>query len=174
MHAEIICQILRGGYCHARRGDTLYGGVVCKVNERYRAVYCAGGTEIVYEEVRFLKRYADSRENNSEAFVRAQHLRLARNLRGKLRVRQAAAGEYGQLLAPDEGVQSVYRAYARLNKFGGIVARGGVYGRAVYVHALLGDERLAVVLGAAHAVKNPAQHIGRNGKLYAVAQKARL
>ena len=53
----------------------------------------------------------------------AEHLRLTRDLRGELRVGQTGAGEDGQLLAADEGVQSVDGGNAGLDELGG-VSRG--------------------------------------------------
>ena len=49
-------------------------------------------------------------------------LRLAGDLRGEARVRQAGAGEDGQLLPADERVEQVDGGDARLDELVGIVA----------------------------------------------------
>ena len=87
---------------------------------------------------------------------------------------QTGAGEHGQFLAPDQGVQAVNGGDTGLNELVGIVPGRRVGGQAVDVHLLFGQNRRAAVDGIAHAVKYAAKHILGYGKLGAVTQKADL
>ena len=107
MHPAVESEILCGGQRHARRRDTLDRGVVGKVREQHRAVDGAGALEFVDEELRFFKCDADGGKDNSKVALAVQHLRLSRDLRGQLRVRQARAGEDRQLLSADKGIEAV-------------------------------------------------------------------
>ena len=89
-------------------------------------------------------------------------------------MRQAGAGEYGQLLAADQGVQAVNRGDAGLDELGGVRARGGVHGQAVYVAVCVGEYRRAAVNGLAHAVEDAAEHILAHAQLQRVAEEADL
>ena len=87
-------------------------------------------------------------------------------------MRKSAHREYGKFLSSYKGIQSVDRGDTRLNKFVGIIARGGVDRLAVDIHCLFGNDGLAAVAGIPHAVEHASQHVAGNGKLLAVPQKA--
>ena len=87
---------------------------------------------------------------------------------------QSGAGEDGQLLAADEGVQSVNGGNAGLDELGGVSAGGGVHGKTVDVAVLLGDDGRAFVDRLAHAVEDTAEHILAHAKLERVAEEADL
>ena len=174
MHILLKRQILRGGQRHTRRGDTLDGGVVRKVGEYDRAVDGAGAAELLNEVFGFLERDADGGEHDSEVLTVAEHLRLTRDLRGERRVGQSGAGEDGQLLAADEGVQSVNGGNAGLDELGGVSAGGGVHGKTVDVAVLLGDDGRAFVDRLAHAVEDTAEHILAHAELERMAEEADL
>ena len=87
---------------------------------------------------------------------------------------QAGPAENWQLLAPDQGVQSVDGGDARLDELVGVVPGGGVHGQAVDVPVLLGQNLRAAVDGLAHAVEHPAQHVAGHAQLEGVAQEAHL
>ena len=87
---------------------------------------------------------------------------------------QAGAGEDGQLLTTDQGVQAVDGGNTGLNKLVGVVPGGGVHCQAVDVPELLGQDVGAAVDGPAHAVEDPAQHIAGDAQLQGVAQETDL
>ena len=84
------------------------------------------------------------------------------------------AGEDRQLLAADQGVQSVDSGNAGLDKFLRIVAGCRVHRQAVDVHALFGQDFRTAVNGAAQSVEHAAEHILGNAQLHGTAQKADL
>ena len=172
MHAAVEGEIFRSGQRHARRRDTLDRGVVGKVCEQHRAVDGAGALEFIDEELRFFKCDADGGKDNGKVALAVQDLRLSRDLRGQLRVRQARAGEDRQLLPAHERVESVDARNAGLDKLVGVVARRGVHRKAVDVAVLVGNDGRAAVDGLTHAVENAAQHVARHGELERMAQKA--
>ena len=174
VHAQIVGQILRRGDGHTGGGDTLDGRVVGQVDEGDGPLDGAGLSEIADEEVRLLEGDAHGGEDHGELFVGTQHPRLTGDLGRQLGVGQAAAGEHGELLAPDQGVQAVDGGHAGLDELGRIVPGGGVHGVAVDVEMLLRDQGGAAVLGLAHAVEDPAQHIGGHVQLDGPAHEAGL
>ena len=89
-------------------------------------------------------------------------------------MRQAGTGEYGQLLAADQSVQSVNGGYAGLDELGGVGAGGGVHRQAVDVHVRLGKYRRAAVYGLTHAVENTSEHVLADSKLLRMAEEADL
>ena len=159
MHTALEREIFRAGQRHSRSCDTLYRGVVSKVGKQYRSFYRARAFEIVHEVLRFFKRNTYGGEHDSKFSVAALNLSLPCNLRGKLGVRQTAHREYGQLLSAHERVQPVDCGYARLNKFVGIVACGGIYRLAVNIHHFIGNNGSTSVAGVTHTVEHPPQHI---------------
>ena len=174
MHVLLKGQVFGRGERHTRGGDTLDCGVVGEVREDDGTVYGAGAAEVLDEVLALLKGDADGGEHDGEVLVRAEDSRLAGYLRGQRRVRQAGAGEDGQFLAADQGVQAVYRGYARLDELGGVGAGGGVHGQAVNVAVRVGQDLRAAVDGLAHAVEDAAQHILRDAQLQRVTQEADL
>ena len=175
MHALLKGQIFRGGEGHAGCGDTLHGGVVGQVGKEHGAVDGAGTAELLHEEVGLLKGDADGGEDHGEiARVVPQHLGLAGDLGRQGRVRQAGAGENGQLLSAHQGVQAVDGGNAGLNKLVGVVPGGRVHGQAVDVPELLGQDLRSAVDGTAHAVEHPPQHVAGYAQLQRVAQKTDL
>ena len=174
MHPLLKGQILRSGQGHTGGGDTLHGGVVGQVGEQHGAVDGAGALELADEELRLLEGDADGGKDHGEVGLPVQHLGLAGDLGGQGRVGQAGAGEDGQLLAADQGVQSVDGRDARLDKLVGVVPGGGVHGQAVDVPILVGQNGGAAVDGLTHAVEHPAQHVAGHGQLQGVAQKSDL
>ena len=89
-------------------------------------------------------------------------------------MRQAGAGEYGQLLAADERVQPVDGGDAGLNELCGVCARGGVHGQAVYVAVSVRQYGRAAVDGLAHAVENAAEHVLAHAELQRMPEEADL
>ena len=89
-------------------------------------------------------------------------------------MRKAAAGEHRELLATDQGVEAVDGGHAGLDELGGVVPGGGVHGVAVDVEMLLRDQGGAAVLGLAHAVEDPAQHVGGHVELDGPSHEAGL
>ena len=87
---------------------------------------------------------------------------------------QTGAGEDGQFLTANQGVQSVNGRNAGLNELGGVVPGCGVHGQTVDVHIGVGENLRAAVDGIAHAVEYAAQHILGNAQLQGMAQKADL
>ena len=125
VHVLLKGQVLGGGQGHARGGDTFDSRVVRKVREDHGAVDGAGAAEVVDEVLGLLKGDADGGEDDGEGLVVAQHLGLTRDLGGQRRVGQAGAGEDRQLLAADQGVQTVDGGNTGLDKLGGVGAGGG-------------------------------------------------
>ena len=82
MHPAVKGQVFRGGQRHARRCDTLNGGVVGKVGKEHRAVDGAGALEFVDEVFRLFKRDADGGKHDGKVALAVQHLCLPRDLRG--------------------------------------------------------------------------------------------
>ena len=89
MHVLVKRQIFGGCQRHFWRCDTLDGRVVGKVDKHDGAVERACLAEAVGKEVRFLKCDAHRSEYNGERLVGAAHLRLTRDLRGKIGVRKS-------------------------------------------------------------------------------------
>ena len=85
---------------------------------------------------------------------------LAHDLGRQLVVRQAAHGEDGELLPPDQGVHAVDGRDPRLDELLGIGAGRGVDGLAVDVAAGLPHRQGAAVQGLAHAVEDAPQKVG--------------
>ena len=174
MHVLLKRQIFSGGQGHAGRGDTLHGGVIGQVGEQHGALDGAGALELADEELRLLKGDADGGEHHGEVGAVVQHLGLTGDLGCQIGVGQAGAGENRQLLAADQGVQTVDGADARLDKLIGVVAGGGIHGQAVDVHVLVGQQGRAAVDRLAHAVEHAAQHVRRHAQLQRMAQKTDL
>ena len=174
MHALLKGQVLGGGQGHAGGGNTLDGRVVGQVGKQHGAVDGAGAAEVLDEEVGLLEGDADGGKDHGKVGRAVQHLGLAGDLGGQGGVGQAGAGEDGQLLAADQGIQSVDGGDARLDELVGVVPGGGVHGQAVDVPVLLGQDVRAAVDGLAHAVEDPAQHVAGHGQLQGVAQEADL
>ena len=172
VHILLKGQVLRGGQGHAGRGDTLHGGVVGQVGEQHRALDGAGALELPHKELRLLKGDADSGEHHGEVGAVVQHPGLSGDLGCQIGVRQAGAGENGQLLAADQRVQSIDGADAGLNELVGIVTGRRVHGQAVDVPVFLRQQGGAAVDGFAHAVEHAPQHIGGYAQLQGVAQEA--
>ena len=174
LHVLLEGQILGGGQRHTRSGDTLDGRVVGEVGEDDRAVDGAGAAEVVDEVLGLLKGDADGREDDGEGLVVAQHAGLARDLRGQRGVGQTRAGEDRQLLAADQGVQTVDRGNAGLDEFGGVGAGRRVHRQAVDVHVRVRQDLRAAVDGQAHAVEDAAEHVLADGELLRVSEEADL
>ena len=175
VHALLEGQVLRGGEGHTGGGDTLDCGVVGQVGEEHRTVDGAGAAELLHEEVGLLEGDADGGEHHGEVGrVITQHLGLTGDLGGQGGVGQTGAGENGQLLSTDQGIQAVDGGDARLNELVGVVPGGGVHGQAVDIPVLVGHDVGAAVNGTAHAVEHPAQHVAGHGQLQGVAQEPDL
>ena len=175
VHILFEGEVFGGGERHARRGDALDGRVVRQVHEQHSALNGARAPEIADEEIRLFKRDADRAEDHGEIVrLLAEHFRLAGNLRGQVGVRQARAGEHRQFLPAHQRVQPIDGGDASLNEFIGIIARGGVDGRAVHIQAHFRNQFRAAVARAAHAVEHAAEHIHGNGQFDGMTQKARL
>ena len=94
VHPAVEGEILRGGERHARRCDTLNGGVVGKVREEHRAVDGAGALEFVDEVLRLFKCDADGGEHDGKVALAVQHLCLPRGSARQAALRQARAGRW--------------------------------------------------------------------------------
>ena len=174
MHILFKGQILRGGQGHTGGGDTLDGRVVCQVGEQHGPVDGSGALEVLDKELGFLKGDADGGEHHGEVFVRTEHPGLPGDLGRQRGVGQAGAGENGQLLAPDQGVQTVDGGNAGLDELGGVGPGSRVHGQAVDVVVPVRQDLRAAVDGIAHAVEHPAQHVGAHAQLQAVPQEPDL
>ena len=89
-------------------------------------------------------------------------------------MRQTGAGEDGQLLATNQGVQTVNSGNAGLDKLVGVVTGSGVHGQAVDIPVLLGQDVGTTVDGLPHAVEHAAQHIAGHAQLQGMAQETNL
>ncbi len=172
MHTLFKGQVFCGGQGHTGGGDALYGRVVGQIGEQHGAVDGAGALEVGDKELGLLKGDADGGEHHGKVGLAVQNLCLAGDLSGQLGVRQAGAGKNGQLLAADQGVQTVDGGDTGLDKLIGIVTGGGVDGLAIDVQALFRQDGRAAVDGLAHAVEHAAQHIAGHAQLQGMAQKA--
>ena len=172
MHALFKGQVLRRRQRHTGGGNTLHRRVVGQIGEQHRAVDGSGAPEFLDKELRLLKGDANGGKDHRKVAVPVQHLGLTGNLGGQGRVGQAGAGEDGQLLSPDQGIQSVDGGDARLDKLVGVVPGGGVHGQAVDVPVLVAQNGGAAVNGPAHAVEHPAQHVHGHAQLQGMSQEA--
>ena len=169
MHVAFECEVFRGGKRHFGGGYTFYRGVGREVDEHDGPVDRAGLSEVGNKEVGLLEGYAYRGEYHRERAVGVEHLCLARYLRRKVGVRQAAAREYRQLLAADKRIEPVYRRNARLYELAGILARGGVDGGAVDVQRFVRDYARTAVDNVAHAREHAAEYVGADAERDAVA-----
>ena len=174
VHPLLKGQVLGGGQRHFGGGDTLDGRVVGQVDEEDGPVDGPGALKVADEEVGFLEGDTDGAEHHGELGIGAQHLGLTGNLGRQLCVGQTGAGEDGQLLSTDQGVQAVDGGNTGLDEFLRIDPGGRVHGQAVDVHPLIGNELGAAVDGLAHAGENPAQHILGDAQLQAAPEEADL
>jgi hypothetical protein len=104
--------------------------------------------------------HADGREDHDESLVGASDAGGLGDPGGELQPGQAVAGEDGQLLAADEGVQPVDRGDPCFDELGRVGACDRVDRQAVEVSLGLGHERWPAVDGFAHAVEHPADQVG--------------
>ena len=174
MHPLFKGQVLRSGQGHTGGGNALHRRVVGQVGEEHRAVDGAGALKLADKELRLLKGDADGGKDHREVGFPIQHFGLAGDLSGQRGVGQAGPAENWQLLAPDQGVQSVDGGDARLDELVGVVPAGRVHGQAVDIPVLVSQDGRSAVDGPAHAVKDPAQHVLRHPQLEGVPQKADL
>ena len=165
LHPEVEGEVFRGGKGHARGGNALDGRIVSEVQEQHRTLDRSGAGEVGHEKIGFLKGDADRRENDGKLAVLGQHPGLAGDLRRKLRVRQAGAGEDRQLLAAHQGVKAVDGGNAGLNKLGRVIAGGGVHRGAVDIDVFDRQDVGAAVNRFAETVKDAAEHVGSNPQL---------
>ena len=174
LHIFLEGQILGGGQRHTRRCNTLDSRVVGEVREHDRAVDGAGAAELLNEVLGFLEGDADRGKDNREVFTVAQHSCLTRDLRGQRCMRQAGRGEDRQLLAADEGVQTVNGRDAGLDELCRVGACRRVHRQAVDIEMLFRQDLRAAVDRLAHAVEDAAKHILGNAELQRVAKEANL
>ena len=153
---------------HSNARYSAHGGIVSEIGEQHRPFDGARLFEIVHEILRFLEGDADRRKHDGKFGIPAFDLRLPRDLRGEFGVRQTAHRKHGQFLPSYQRIESVDGRDARLDKFIGIVARGGIDRLSVDVHLLFGNDGRAAVAGIAHAVEHPPEHIFGHGKLLTV------
>ena len=172
MHALLESQIFSGGQGHTGRGNSLYGRVVCQVQEKNRTVDGACFTEGLLEEVRFLEGNAHGGKYYGEFLILAADLCLTGNLSSQLGVGQTGSRENRQLLAPDQGVQAVDGGDTGLNELGRVLPGGGVHGQAVDIHPFIRDDFRSVIDDISHAVEDTAQHIFRYAELHHAAEKS--
>ena len=171
VHPQIKSQVFRRCQRHTRGSDTLYRGVVCQIGEQHGTVDGAGAPEFVDKELGFFEGDADGGKHNGKVAFPIQHPGLTGDLRRQLGVRQTGAGKDGQLLPTDKGVQAINGGNAGLDKLVGIVAGGGIHGKAVDIPVFLRQNGRSVINGLAHAVEHTAQHIAGNRQLQRMAQK---
>ena len=174
VHVALKGQIFCCRQRHTGRGNTLDSGVGGKVDKEDGTVDSARLLKVGDKEVRFLKGDTDSGENNGELTVGASYLRLSCDLCRKVSVRHTGARENGELLAANQGVQTVNGRNTRLNELGGVDSGRGVNGSTVDVELFVGNDLGAAVNGGTHSAENSAEHIGGNGQLNTVARKANL
>ena len=172
MHILFKRKIFRSRESHTRCGNTLDGGIVCKVDKHHRALDCASLSEIADEKVRFFKSDAHRGKNHRELCVASDDFRLSCDLRRKLGVGHTRHREHGQFLTAHESVQTVDCTDARLNELVGIIARNGIDGLSVYVKFHFGDDGRAAVTRSAHTVENSSEHILAHTEFDAVSQKS--
>ena len=77
-------------------------------------------------------------------------------------MRKTGCRENRQLLAADQGVQTIYGGNAGLDKLLRIASGCRIHGKAVDIHTLFRQDVGAAVNGLAHAVKHTAEHILRH------------
>ena len=159
MHTKVKCQVFRRGQRHTRGRDTLYRRIVCQIHEQNGSVDRAGAAKIRSEEFRFFVRNTDGREYDREIALAASDLRLPRDLRREIRVRQTGGRKDRQLLSSDQGVQTVYRRYTGLDKFGWVITCSRIHRQAVDIQIFFGDQRRTAVLRTTHPVEHAAEHI---------------
>ena len=171
MHLFLKSKILCRGQRHPGRSDTLDGRVIGQVDEQHGAVKGSCLPETLDKEVGLFKGDSHCREYNGKVLIRPQHLRLSRDLRGKLGVGQARCGEDRQLLSPDQCVQPVNGGHAGLDKLLGIAPGSRVHGQAVDIHARVRQDLRSLVDRAAQTIEHTAQHIFRYAQLHAPPEK---
>ncbi len=88
------------------------------------------------------------------------------DIQGQLIMRQAAAGEYGQFLAPHQTVQDVDGGDAGFDEVRRFDPAHGVENAPFHRNLLGGRHRRAAVYDLTHAVKNPAQNSRTQGECY--------
>ena len=159
MHLFLKGKVLCRGQRHPGRSDTLDGRVVGQVDEQHGTVKGSCLAEALDKEVGLFKGNSHCREYNGKILIRPQHLRLSRDLRGKLGMGQARRGEDRQLLPPDQRVQPVDRGHAGLDKLLGIAPGSRVHRQAIDIHARVRQDLRPLVDRAAEAVEHPSQHI---------------
>ena len=162
VHVLFKCQVLCCCQSHTRSCDTLYGRVVSQVDEHNASVDSACLAEALHEEVCLLKGNTHGCKHNGEGLVGAAHLCLTRNLGSQVGVRKTGCRENRQLLAADQGVQTIYGGNASLDKLLRIASGCRVHRQAVDIHTLLRQDVGTAVNGLAHAVKHTAEHILRH------------
>ena len=173
MHPLVECQVFRSGQRHTGGGDSFHGRIVCQVDEQNGTVDGAGAAEFFHEVFRFFKGDADGGKDDGEVGrTPVQNLCLTGDLGGQLVMGQAGAGEDGQLLTTNQGVQAVNGGDARLDEFVGVVTGGGVHSQTVDVPMGFRQDGGAIVDGVAHAGKDTTEHIAGDCQLQGTPQEA--
>ena len=155
-------QVLRHGQGQAGGDEPLDGRVVRQVEEHDHVVEHAAGFEGLAEEVGHVVLHPHGRKDDGEALLFPREPGLAHDLGRQFVVRQAAHGEDGELLPPDQGVHAIDGRDPRLDELLGIGPGRGIDGLAVDVAAGLAHRQRAAVQGLAHAVEDPPQKICRH------------
>ena len=173
MHALLEGEVF--GRCQraARREDALYDGVGREVQKHCNTGQRAGFFKAAAEIFRHVLGHAHGAEHHAEvgALILTQ-LGLPHDLRGKLVVAHAAAGEDGQLLAADQRNKAVDGRNTRADVVARITAGDRVDGAAVDILEALGVNRAEAVDGFARAVENAAHDLGRERQAHGAARKA--
>ena len=86
-------------------------------------------------------------------------------------MRQTGGRKDRQLLSSDQGVQTVYRRYTGLDKFGWVITCSRIHRQAVDIQIFFGDQRRAAVLRTTHPVEHAAEHIRRYRQLRAMSEE---
>ena len=175
VHVLFKGQVLRRRQGHTGGGNALHGGVVGQIGKEHRAVNGTGALELLHKEIGFLKGDTDGGKDHGKVGpLVAQHLSLTGDLGRQGGVGQARAGEDGQLLPTDQGIQPVDGGDAGLDELVGVVPGGGVHGQAVDVPVFVGKNVGSAIDRLSHTVEDPAQHLPGHPQLQGMAQKTHL
>ena len=165
MEAEFEGEVLRGGQGGAGADEPLRRGFVGAVDEDDRAFEGGSLGEARADEGRLPLGHADRGEDHDEAVIRTGDAGGVGDPGREFEAGQAVSGEDRQLLAADQGVQSVDRRDTGFDEFGRVGACDRVDGVPVEVTLRRRQNRGSAVDGPSHAVENPAHEVAPDRQL---------
>ena len=166
-------EVLGGGQREARRQQALCRRVAGEIEEQRRALQRAGLFERAAEVFGGRVGHADAGEHDGEVRrLGSAQARVGGDLDRNAVVRQAAAREDRQLLAPHQRVHQVHRRHAGFDEGARCRPRDGVQRHAVDAQPLLHGERRAAVDDDADAIEYPAEDPGTDAEIDRFAEKA--